>query len=337
MTRYITNPLNAFAIIKRATSDVRLIEKRYPNESRDVLRIIGGFQPSDEDLSGAVAGLLRLQFIYKLKSEDFANGIIDGEVTRLPFTPHDLFVIGSEAVKLDDQQYFAQEYLNIAWDHLKQGLDVDEEIKEDDLVLRLLESYKQSGDYESAMNILNYLIEKYPDTSEFMEIKNMFKNDFEEGKIEKIQIRNPFDDEIVVNGRFSSQKEAKYFSKVCRGNVTKSPEELSQLHCRYVSNSPFSKLARFKVEEANLKPYIALYIDVLSDDEIKFLQTITKPKAKRAETLSIDLKAKPSSYRIAQLAWHYDHEDERLARISRRVEVSLHLPFKKLLKELVYF
>lgn len=320
VTRYITNPLNAFALIKRATSDVELIKTRYPDDSREFLKKIENFLPSDEDLTGAVAGLLRLQFVYKLKTEDFANGTVDGEVARKPLTPHDLYVIGSKAVKLPNEQYFAQEYLNLAWDRMEEGLDIDDEVQEDDLALKLLESYKMVGDYDNAIAVIDFLIEKYPDTNEFVDAKNIFIDDYENGLIVPADLRNPFDDEIVVDGTYSTAKDDILYSKVCRGNVTKSPEELSKLHCCYVSNSPFSKLARFKLEEVNLEPYIVLYVDVLSDHEMKFLQNITKPKAKRAEILK-GHDGKPSDFRIAQLAWHYDFEYSIIARISKRIEV----------------
>lgn len=321
VTRYITNPLNAFALIKRATSDIELIKSRYPDESREFLKKIENFQPSNEDLSGAVAGLLRLQFVFKLTSEDFANGIIDGEVTRTPLTPHDLYVIGSEALKFPNEQYYAQEYLNLAWDRMEEGLDVEDEVEEDDVALKLLESYKMVGDYDGATSVIDFLIKKYPDTHKFVEAREIFESDFENDLIEKVNFKTPFDDDIVVDGTYADSKDEVLYSKVCRGNVTKSPAELSKLYCRYVSNSPFSRLARFKVEEVNLQPYIALYIDVLSDNEMKFLQTITKPKAKRAHIISQGLTTNPSSYRIAQLAWHSDRDHKIVARISKRIEV----------------
>jgi Prolyl 4-Hydroxylase alpha-subunit, N-terminal region len=84
--------------------------------------------PDGHDLNGAVEGLLRLQTIYKLQSEDFANGTINGRKTRGPMTAHDLYTIGIEAFKLKHQDFFVQKYLNLAWKLLKQGTDPDNEI-----------------------------------------------------------------------------------------------------------------------------------------------------------------------------------------------------------------
>lgn len=97
-------------MIKRATSDIKLVEKRFPVESQEFTDKIRKLQPVDEDLSDAVEGLLRLQTVYMWKSDDFAKGIIDGQKTRPDLSAHDLFVIGSEAFKLSRQDYFDKEY-----------------------------------------------------------------------------------------------------------------------------------------------------------------------------------------------------------------------------------
>lgn len=116
---YITNPLNAYLLIKRLTSDIALIQDRHPKESLDFIRNVSGFLPGAEDLFGAVEGLLRLQTIYKLKSEDFASGIIDGVETRERLTAHDLFVIGEKSIHLENYKHFAREYLLLALDQMR--------------------------------------------------------------------------------------------------------------------------------------------------------------------------------------------------------------------------
>lgn len=73
--------------------------------------------------------------------------------------------------------------------------------------------------------------------------------------------------------------EKKVYEMLCRGEVTKTPRQLAQLKCKYVTNkSAFLKIAPLKLEEANLQPYIVLYHDVMYDSEIEVLKQMAKPR-----------------------------------------------------------
>lgn len=313
--KYITNPLNAFLMIKRATSDINLIRERYPERSKDFLLNVTKHRPGDFELVGAVGGLVRLQIIYKLESEDFAKGIIDGKQTRSMLSAHDLFVLGEEILKMTDLQYFATKYLSLALEAIKDGYDDDKDVDKNILLLHLASCYKRSGNYENVVKVIEDLFDRKLSQLEF----NKFKQLLLEGQTNKLWEDDPYPDHFHKDGIYSLFKEVILYSQVCRGSVTKSPEELATLHCRYTSISPFSKLARFKVEESNLDPYIVLFHDVLSHHEIEFLQNVTKRQVNRAK-IGLD---ETSYYRIAQLAWLNDRDYEIVKKISQRVEVSL--------------
>lgn len=299
--RYITNPLNAFLMIKRATADVKLIEKRFRIDSDEFLRTIQIFQPEDVDLLGAVEGLLRLQFFYKLKTKDFANGIIDGELTRRsPLSAHDLFVIGEEALKIEGQQYFALEYFKLVWEQLKNGLDADEEVDEETLILYMILSYKKIGNSGRALEMLDEMNTKFPETAKdpyYLLLENSLIDEGFKFGASNPAVDDPFSNYFVRDGIFSDSKDRILNGQICRGDVLKSTKETSKLRCRYVSTNPFSKLARFKIEEANLDPYVVLFIDVVSDDEIKFLKEASKPKQGPGTTTMSNLQQRVSSRR----------------------------------------
>lgn len=66
---------------------------------------------------------------------------------------------------------------------------------------------------------------------------------------------------------------------LCRGDLKQSIQVQSQLKCRYEnSRTPFLKIAPFKVEEANLEPYILIYHEVLHDHEINIIKSLAKPR-----------------------------------------------------------
>lgn len=309
-------------MIKRTTFDIQFITKRFPEDSKDFLEKIKEFQPEEEDLVGAIDGLLRLQFMYKLKSKDFANGIIDGKHTRKALSTHDLFYIGAEAMKMNDQQYFALDYLTLAWERIRSVCDINDEVHESDLVLHLTKAFNNTGDFQSAIKLTEFLIQKFPNISKLVDIRDSFNEaQLKVGNVAPT-IAHPFNELFHVDGTYHEMKEKILYGQVCRGDVTKSAREQAQLKCRYISKTPFARLARFKVEEANLEPYIVLFVDVLFDSEIEFLMNVTKPVVSRAKTYSENQESNIGNNRVAQVAAHHDHEYEVLQRISRRLEVS---------------
>jgi prolyl 4-hydroxylase len=90
----VSNPINAFRMIKRLSETWKTLQKRMrsdrvSNFSVDLNRIFQTDEllqnvsfsgktafPEEEDLHGAITGLLRLQDTYRLDTKDLANGII---------------------------------------------------------------------------------------------------------------------------------------------------------------------------------------------------------------------------------------------------------------------
>ncbi|CRK97397.1 CLUMA_CG010787, isoform A [Clunio marinus] len=322
--KYIANPLNAFLIIKRGTAEIGLIEKRHPDVFEVYKERISKLRPSKADLRGAVEGLLRLQHIYKFHTYDFYEGIIGDELTRPALTPHDLFVIGMEAYDIQDY-FFAMEYLHLTRELLGKKRDNYKEVDEVLLYTTLASGYNQTGFFEGAIDMILEMEPNKKVISEqtrqhidvllnsYWDLYNMYNHSL---IIDYDAYLDDYGDKIVYN----IEHEDILMSRACRGNLTKSPIELSLLKCRYVSNSPFSSIAPFKVEEANLDPYVALYIDVLYNNEIEYLMNELKPKLERAEMIGIDGERITSNARVAKNAWLYNDTDEIPMRIDRRIE-----------------
>jgi prolyl 4-hydroxylase len=269
-------------MIKRTSEDIDLysnqinfIVARFQESIRDI-------KSSQNDLLGAVDGLLRLQSIYHLKTEDLANGIIDGAVTNEKMTAHELFTIASKARELQERGYLADEYLR----QFKSSLNN--------------ENQDETGEIFTKEEIENLA----------SQIQNLPKTD-------------PFVETFEKDGHFSTLKRDIIYSKACRQKIKKSPDEAKNLRCRYVSNSPFSLIAPFKMEEADLSSSLAIFHDIISDDEIELLQKVSSERFHRAKTFGEGGDDEISSYRVSQISWHQDEEHEIIARVSRRVEVSL--------------
>lgn len=313
LTDYITNPLNAFLMIKRATVDVQLIRNRFPEQSKDLFRDIEKLLPDNEDLISAVEGLLRLQKIYKLKSVGFANGFVGEKKTRAKLKAHDLFVIGKQAYAMPGEEFFAHDYLNMACQRIKQ----DEDAVEQEALEMITKSYNATEDYRKAFEYVKILIRKYPLVLEYKEWKERFIEGFVQfGSGKLVNVNNPFDESFRPNGKYSQHKENVLYGRACRGELRKSLKELSKLSCRFISRSSFSTIAPFKAEDVNLEPYILLFHDVLSDSEIDFLKNLSKPKAFNSDHTN------KTNRRVVKFAWHNGSDHEIILKISHRVQVS---------------
>lgn len=301
---YVSNPLNAFLLVKRTTLDSQLINQQLSATSIEFLSKVSDLTSSQSELTGTVTGLARLQETYGLKSEDLANGIIDGIEYRDELTTNDLYDLGSELLNAD-KEVMAVEYLNLALQKLEEHPEKYLEL----LVLnQLTEAYNRTNEYEKAILIKDELLELEPFNEIHLEDREIFQLLLDE----QIDLE---DDEYY---KILQHKELNLYRRVCSGTERQDVTELSRLHCRFVSNSFFSKLARFKIEEASLDPYIVVFIDVVSVDEIEELKRISKhtfTTAKIVKDESSDVEI-----RLAKVAWYEDKDNEIVARLSRRVE-----------------
>lgn len=322
VAKYIANPLNAFLLIKRTTVDYELVVKRVENELDAFSDNIRELKPSEHDLGGAVEGLLRLQPFYKQRSSDFARGIIGGGKTRAKLSAHDLYVIGVEANKLSDQEFFAKEYFQLALSRFQTVKEADEDVDEWTILLKLIEVHEKCNDYDKAITTVQIFIKRFPDNEDGKTLLEDLLELKEEHKHLKVIGSNPYKYKFRPAGGYSERREMCLYGQVCRGEARKTPEEMAKLRCRYISKTFFSKIAPFKIEEANLDPYLVVYYDVLTNSEIEILKNITKPQIYRGEISLSGGSVTSNHARVAQIAWLDDDSHEVVERISRRVEVS---------------
>lgn len=303
--KYIENPINAFKLIKRLSADINLVKFRLEGILANFKNSIKNIEVENSDLSGAIDGLFKVQNAYKLKSSDFAEGIIDGEMLSASLSANDLSAIGIEA-SIQENYKFTIEYINLALEKYEKLDELDKRDIDETLLLRMLATtFDKIRDKKNAELILQKILEKDQ------------TNEFALSMIKQYQVINVFSEDFVKDGTYTVEKERIFTDQICRVDKPMPIKELSKLRCRYSSTNYFTKIAPFKLEEAKLEPYVVIFIDVISDDEIEHLKAITKPRTKRATT---DHAATSSKIRVAKIAWHYDTEDSIVARISRRVE-----------------
>lgn len=270
--KYVTHPINAFLLIKRLTVD---IDELYFDEIQQAIKSFKAntdeLRPSTEDLVGAVDGILRLQRMYKLETEEFSNGIIDGHQSQSKLSKHDLFTIATSALQLENENFYIRKYL--------------------------MKAFTVSDPFDEVTNleILNVLVQ--------VKQGEQIADDFER------------------NGIYTKEKETILYSQLCRKLNVKSPAESASLKCFYDSKTKFTKIAPFKVEEADHRIGLVIFHDVISDNEIEELKQISRTNFERATVVIGNSTKTKSRVRTAKVAW-FDDRHPLVEKITKRVKVS---------------
>ena len=278
--KYVTNPLNAFLLIKRNTIDLETIEKKLQKFTNDLQVNLENFMKSGlvdhKEVYGAVAGILRLQHTYHLESEDIIEGIIGDEIARNSLTPGEIYVIANESFHMPEYEFYSKSYFAV----IQGDLDFDGSFLEE--VIKL--------DISKKTEILKTHMTADPSAETYSDL----------------DIGNGLANRFITR-------------KACRGGFLRSPSVIKNLHCKFVSFSKFSSIAPFKLEEASLEPHIVIYHNMMSDNEIKTVIELSKPQKKTA-TVSLFIGQIASFERLAQHAWLYDVNHEVVNRLSKRFE-----------------
>lgn len=107
------------------------------------------------------------------------------------------------------------------------------------------------------------------------------------------------------------------YKLACRGFYS---NRLSRLYCLYNStNSPFLYLAPLKMELLQLEPYMAMYHDIISDNEIEELKSMASPQLKRATVYNENNKPMVISTRTAKSFGFDDNASDTTRRLMQRI------------------
>jgi prolyl 4-hydroxylase len=303
--KFTSNPLSAFTLIRTLTSDTLLIGNKLQSTIDGYTESVDKYTPQYQDLMAAADGLTHLQETYNLKTSDLAQGIVDGKKFCDGLNAYELYEIGQQLL-LSNRFSRSIEYLRRALK--KSVIDQDSETKPTEILLAIFEASIKSGDIKTATRTIDEIIYLEPGNKRMLLIKeNLMKK------------RAP--DELKFEKEHTDDFETALTRSVCSGKLTKSPKELSKLHCRLVIRNGFSRLAPFKLEEANLVPYIVVFHDVIFEKEIQKLRSMAGPTLYQSETNNPDGKVVlKTEIRISKVTWFRDYEDVVVERISKRTE-----------------
>jgi prolyl 4-hydroxylase len=303
---FVSNPLNAFMLIKRLSLDAIQIEHFVYNSVEEFSKGLEHLNLDPDELQGAVEGIDRLQTSYNLNTKDLANGIIDSDDFNITLSAYDLFVFGIELQKkekyLRSIEYFVEALKK------NQKHEDFKDVSDEEILTELILAYDITKNYEKAILAINDILQYNPENVEaLLELKATFEELLKLGNIEKFE----------ESGETLEQKLTR---KVCSGEIKRSSTELSKLHCRYEFKNAFS-LYFFKLEEINLDPLVVVYHEVVSESEIKILKALAKPELKRSVTIKTTGELDESKARVSKVAWFEDKDHKVVSRISKRIEL----------------
>uniref|UniRef100_A0A336MJ28 procollagen-proline 4-dioxygenase n=2 Tax=Culicoides sonorensis TaxID=179676 RepID=A0A336MJ28_CULSO len=336
VSSYLSNPVNAYLLTKRLTVDWREIESvmtfdvgsafvanitRY----REVLKF-----PGDEDLNGAAVALMRLQDTYNLDTHKVAQGELNGVKYSTEMSANDCFELGRQSYMNHDY------YHTILW--MEESLrklenESNRTIDRSDILEYLAFSTFKQGDTHLALTMTNELLELIPDHERARGNKAYYEKELQL-QASKSQLRGDDGSDAVPKAKeemilpyskadnsIYTTNERKLYEMGCRGELSPSPKELAKLKCRYVFNiTAFLRIAPLKLEEANLKPYIVIYHDVMYDSEMEIIKSMAKPRFRRATVQNhLTGELEVAHYRISKSAWLKDEDHEIIRTISHRL------------------
>ncbi|XP_070493818.1 prolyl 4-hydroxylase subunit alpha-1-like [Chironomus tepperi] len=333
VSEYLLNPINAYLLTKRLTTDWREVERvmtldvgsqfvQNVSDYRNIMKF-----PTDEDLAGAASALIRLQDTYGMKTEEIARGKLNGVQFSIEMSSEDCFEIGRQSYINSDFRH------TILWmNEALNRLNNDSNLNKADVLEYLAFSTFREGKVRDALEMTNELLELAPDHRRAK--GNKFYYEKELMKLnQKSELRGddgtedvPVDDSVefhYINNPYNYDiPERKMYELACRGELRPSESVIKELTCRYVDNGvPFLKIAPLKLEQISLDPYIVIYHQVMYDSEIELIKQMAKPRFRRATVQNHKTgELETAHYRISKSAWLKDSEHKVIATVVQRVK-----------------
>ncbi|XP_038214789.1 prolyl 4-hydroxylase subunit alpha-1 isoform X2 [Zerene cesonia] len=326
---YLGNPINAFTLIKRLTSDLDHIERSIEIGTEYIKNLTVNHAdvkyPTLEDLAGAAQALTRLQETYHLDVEELAEGRLNGVMYSTSMSAGDCYELGKAL-------YNEKDYTNaLAWMTVALRKYREEKqpymFKEIDIMEYIGFSHYLMGDVKTALEWTKKMLAIDPkhvrargNVPHYNKI--IAENEEKLRKRRRGETGEDAEEEYVKPKEKLSAyaKERKVYEKLCRGEMDIPQEIAKTLTCRYLTeNHPFQKLAPVKMEYMYRNPDIIMFYEVLSDEEIEYIKNMARPRFRRATVHDPKTgELVPAHYRISKSAWLKDEESALVARVSRR-------------------
>ncbi|KAH8239074.1 hypothetical protein KR032_000460 [Drosophila birchii] len=224
--------------------------------------------PTKTDYNEGLYAMHRLQSTYRLDPAEMAMGLLGERKYRCKaWSALECLMVGS-TYYLDEKFQGAERWFQLALEKYYENSKLFERFGfTRDFILRLLMKASQSsGRYKAALEYAK----KGNSDSYWQEQISRLNN----------LSRQP---DLV---KHKERKNTYLFKPACRMEY---PDKQS-LHCRYLSSTPFLKLAPIQMEELNIEPPVNMYHNLVNEREISVLKNLSRPYLKRSQFLTKENK-----------------------------------------------
>jgi len=313
----ISNPLNAFLLIKYLSQDLgRISATMYRDVGSEFLTKLANDSsiktPTFDDYKGAVGAIMRLQETYNIDAKTMADGLLAGIPSTAPMTAADCFNFGRTA-------YLEKDWvLTVSW--MKEAL-VRERAKADpirpflgDILDHLAYSTSKTGNFKGALHWAEQLNEVNPAHERVAGYLRYFKAEIQK-QIHTRGTRGDSGEEKVATLPEATSlfdrdywEERHRYQALCRGDkgaVKLTPPRAAKLKCKYHhGNKPRLLLSPAKVEEVFDNPRIMVLHDIVNDEETEEVLSHASGRLRRATARNARTgQFEPADYRISKSTW----------------------------------
>ncbi|XP_033245638.1 prolyl 4-hydroxylase subunit alpha-1-like [Drosophila miranda] len=280
---YLSSPLHSFPLIRTLHEDwgpvERLMQQLVGQEQIAALELMREHLPGADDVAEAMWGIFRIVHTHNLEPKDVAEGVLDGIQYRGRLSALDCQALGKFYFHVADYQ------TAIKWLTLSQDLMEEQP----------LEYYEELGATSSGITLL--LARCLVALDRIDEAQILLRGDKTFGDrayhiVSHFQ-EHPPQQSINIGSRAFTEKFNRLCSSMSRRKTDGSAahSKPSRLHCRYnATTTAFLRLAPLRMEELSLDPYIVLYHNVLSDEEMAKLENMSTPLLHRARVFDKETK-----------------------------------------------
>ncbi|XP_037723348.1 prolyl 4-hydroxylase subunit alpha-1-like [Drosophila subpulchrella] len=329
LEEYFGNPLNSLITIRRLVHDWKFnvfdpIFKTsnfdtYKSSLSDSLEKIKFKGPTQEDLQGATSGLLRLQKIYQLPTDQLAKGVLPGEKNQLntSLSASDCFELGKNLCQIKEYSYGSEWLLEATKRLHGEPLDfISPNVSDVQILEQLSPAFNGLGNVKLAHKLNNEILDKESDHEEALKNKILF-----ESKLAKERILGPTKPVDLNQMTEKEQKESfQLYKRVCQGELHQSPREQRSLKCwRSHQEVPYYTISPFKIEQLSLDPYVAYVHEVLMDSEMEMIMDHGKGHMERSK-VGQSVNSTTTEIRTSQNTWLWYEANPWLSKIKQRLE-----------------
>ncbi|XP_017058430.1 prolyl 4-hydroxylase subunit alpha-2 [Drosophila ficusphila] len=317
---YLDSPLNKYLLNKRLTVDWQRVENLMVTSTGEKslgrLRKLRNREtlPKKRDLEGAIDGLLKLQFVYRLEAKDIVRGVLDGVDHGTQLSSEDCVDIARLALSYHHPR-LAHSWLIEAGNRLPGG-EKAEELRPQVLAL-LVQAKAELEDFRGLNDTYQELIKIQPASEEHARNYESFLQSLGEKALvndsKPILEHAPVPEESQVVDPFQA------FCLTCSGHWQLTPKERRHLRCGYVTEThPFLWIAPLKAEELFQDPLLVVYHDVIYQSEIDVIRQLTNNRLVRAMVTGAN-ESVVSNVRTSQITFIPASAHKVLATIDQRV------------------